>query len=52
MTKFEITVLGCGSAMPTTLHHPPSQLIDMNEKLFMAIAVKAPSYRCGSIKPA
>lgn len=35
MTKFEITVLGCGSAMPTTLHHPPSQLIDMNEKLFM-----------------
>ncbi len=35
MTKFEITILGCGSAMPTTLHHPPSQLIDMNEKLFM-----------------
>ncbi|MCE5205598.1 MAG: ribonuclease Z [Porphyromonadaceae bacterium] len=35
MTKFEITLLGCGSAMPTTLHHPPSQLIDMSEKLFM-----------------
>ncbi len=35
MTKFEITILGCGSAMPTTLHHPPSQLIDLNEKLFM-----------------
>ncbi len=35
MTKFEITILGCGSAMPTTLHHPPSQLIDMDEKLFM-----------------
>lgn len=35
MTKFEITLLGCGSAMPTTLHHPPSQLVDMNEKLFM-----------------
>lgn len=35
MTKFEITILGCGSAMPTTLHHPPSQLIDMNEKMFM-----------------
>ena len=35
MTKFEVTILGCGSAMPTTLHNPPSQLIDLHEKLFM-----------------
>jgi ribonuclease Z len=35
MTKFQITILGCGSAMPTTLHNPPSQLVDMNEKLFL-----------------
>ncbi|HBG58756.1 MAG TPA: ribonuclease Z [Porphyromonadaceae bacterium] len=35
MTKFQVTILGCGSAMPTTLHNPPSQLVDMNEKLFM-----------------
>lgn len=35
MTKFEVTILGCGSAMPTTLHNPPSQLVDVNEKLFM-----------------
>ncbi len=35
MTRFEITVLGCGSAMPTTLHNPPSQLVDLGEKLFM-----------------
>ena len=35
MTKFQITILGCGSAMPTTLHNPPSQLIDLHEKLFM-----------------
>ncbi|MDO5522958.1 MAG: ribonuclease Z [Bacteroidia bacterium] len=35
MTKFQITILGCGSAMPTTLHHPSSQLVDVNEKLFM-----------------
>ncbi len=35
MTKFQVTILGCGSAMPTTLHNPPSQLIDMNDKLFM-----------------
>lgn len=35
MTKFQVTILGCGSAMPTTLHHPPSQLVDVNDKLFM-----------------
>ena len=35
MTRFDITILGCGSAMPTTLHNPPSQLVDLNEKLFM-----------------
>ena len=35
MTKFCITILGCGSAMPTTLHNTPSQLIEMNDKLFM-----------------
>jgi ribonuclease Z len=35
MTKFQVTILGCGSAMPTTLHNPPSQLIEVNDKLFM-----------------
>ena len=35
MTKFQITILGCGSAMPTTLHNPPSQLVDINDKLFL-----------------
>ena len=35
MTRFNITILGCGSAMPTTLHNPPSQLVELNEKLFM-----------------
>jgi ribonuclease Z len=35
MTNFNITILGCGSAMPTTLHNPPSQLVDMNDKLFL-----------------
>ncbi|HBC39061.1 MAG TPA: ribonuclease Z, partial [Porphyromonadaceae bacterium] len=35
MTRFEITILGCGSAMPTTLHNPSSQLVNVNEKLFM-----------------
>ena len=35
MTKFEVQVLGCGSALPTTLHMPSSQLVEMNGKLFM-----------------
>jgi ribonuclease Z len=35
MTKFHVTILGSGSAMPTTLHNPPSQLVDVNEKLFL-----------------
>ena len=35
MNRFDITILGCGSALPTTLHNPSSQLVNMNEKLFM-----------------
>ena len=35
MNKFQVTILGCGSAIPTTMHNPPSQLVDLNEKLFM-----------------
>lgn len=35
MTRFDVTILGCGSAMPTTLHNPSAQLVNMNEKLFM-----------------
>ncbi|MDD2475299.1 MAG: ribonuclease Z [Dysgonamonadaceae bacterium] len=35
MTKFEVQILGCGSALPTTLHIPSSQLVEMNGKLFM-----------------
>ncbi|MGV8962511.1 MAG: ribonuclease Z [Candidatus Saccharimonadaceae bacterium] len=35
MTKFEVQILGCGSALPTTLYMPSSQLVEMNGKLFM-----------------
>lgn len=35
MTLFKITILGCGSAMPTTRHNPSSQLVEVNNKLFM-----------------
>lgn len=35
MTKFRVTILGSGSAMPTTLHNPPAQLVELNDKLFM-----------------
>lgn len=35
MTPFNIQILGCGSALPTTCHMPSSQLVNMNGKLFM-----------------
>ena len=35
MERFDIHILGCGSATPTTLHNPTSQVIDLREKLFM-----------------
>lgn len=35
MTPFQVTILGAGSAMPTTQHHPPSQLVNMNGMMFM-----------------
>ena len=35
MTTFSVQILGCGSALPTTLHNPSSQLVDVNGKLFM-----------------
>ncbi len=35
MTPFNVTILGCGSAMPTTRHNPSSQLVEVNNKLFM-----------------
>jgi len=35
MEKFEVNILGCGSALPTTRHFPSSQVINIREKLFM-----------------
>lgn len=35
MTKFDVQILGCGSALPTTMHLPSAQLVNINEKLFM-----------------
>lgn len=35
MEKFEVDILGCGSATPTTFHNPSSQVINIREKLFM-----------------
>lgn len=35
MAGFQIYVLGCGSALPTTRHLPSSQIIDLREKLYM-----------------
>jgi ribonuclease Z len=35
MEKFEVTILGCGSALPTTRHMASSQVVNIREKLFM-----------------
>ncbi|MDD2552434.1 MAG: ribonuclease Z [Dysgonamonadaceae bacterium] len=35
MTNFKVQILGCGSALPTTIHMLSSQLVEMNGKLFM-----------------
>lgn len=35
MEKFEVTILGCGSALPTTRHFASSQVVNLREKLFM-----------------
>lgn len=35
MDKFELDILGCGSATPTTRHNPSSQVLNLKEKLFM-----------------
>lgn len=33
--KFEVTILGCGSATPTLRHGPTSQLLEHDSKLFL-----------------
>lgn len=35
MEKFEVNILGCGSALPTTRHLATSQVLNIREKLFM-----------------
>ena len=35
MEKFEVNILGCGSALPTTRHYASSQIVNIREKLFM-----------------
>lgn len=35
MEKFDVHILGCGSALPTLRHWPSSQLLNVREKLYM-----------------
>lgn len=35
MNPFNVQILGAGSALPTIMHNPSSQLVDVNGKLFM-----------------
>ena len=33
--KFDLNILGCGSATPTVRHNPSSQIVNFRDKLFM-----------------
>ena len=35
MAEFNINILGCGSALPTTQHLATSQIVDLRDKLYM-----------------
>lgn len=35
MAKFQVNILGCGSATPTARHQPSCQVVDFRDKLFM-----------------
>ena len=35
MEKFEVTILGCGSAVPNARHMTTSQLVNVHDKIFM-----------------
>lgn len=35
MERFELTILGCGSALPTRRHLPAAQVLNVNDKLFL-----------------
>ncbi len=35
MAKFQLNILGCGSATPTAIHNPSCQVIDFRDNLFM-----------------
>ncbi len=35
MSDFKVHILGCGSAIPTALHYPSSQVVELRGKLFM-----------------
>jgi ribonuclease Z len=32
---FDVTILGCGAAAPTTKHNPTAQVVNMHDKLFL-----------------
>ena len=35
MQRFDVHILGCGSALPTMKHYPSAQVVDIRDKLFM-----------------
>ena len=35
MERFEVTILGCGSAKPNACHFPSAQIVNVHDKLYM-----------------
>jgi ribonuclease Z len=35
IVKFEVTILGCGAALPTMRHHPTGQVVNIHDKYFL-----------------
>ena len=50
MERFEVNILGCGSAVPTTRHYLSSQVVNLRDKLFMIDCVEGTQLRFRAMK--
>ena len=50
MAKFQIDILGCGSATPTVRHLPSCQVIDFRDRLFMVDCGEGPQLQFRRMK--
>ena len=45
MEKFEVYILGCGSAVPTGRHMTTAQLVNVHEKVFLVDCGEGADYK-------